>query len=249
MNDALSTQRNPAPNVYFIDDSATMREVVKIAFRRENFNVITCGDMTSAIAQFEQSPPDAVISDVIMPDRDGYELCEFVKQHPKFGATPVILLSGIVNREVADKAHQKGADELMRKPFHPQELVACVKKLLKRGTLEPEVAAAPPLAAGSSSPLSQLFAGPTRLSTQSDPPVSPVAAVVPRAPNPPVRVPAPAKPAPPAVPAASSAEIAKLRAEVQRLEFLVKKLQAQLETEREYCTALESQLRALSVTE
>jgi DNA-binding response OmpR family regulator len=248
MNDALCTQQNSAPNVYFVDDSATMREVVKIAFRRENFNVITCGDMASAIEQFEQSAPDAVISDVIMPDRDGYELCEYVKQHPKFGATPVILLSGIVNREVADKAHQKGADELMRKPFHPQELVACVKKLLKRGMPEPESLPAPPVAAPSPSPLSQLFAGPTRLSPQVESPVPPVAAVVPRAPNPPAKIPVPAKPAPPAI-ATSSAEVAKLRAEVQRLEFLVKKLQAQLETEREYCTALESQLRALSVSE
>src|SRR5579863_715842 len=244
MNNALSPQRNSTPNVYFIDDSATMREVVKIAFRRENFNVITCGDMASAIGQFVQWAPDAVISDVIMPDRDGYELCEFVKMHPKFGATPVILLSGIVNREVADRAHQKGADELMRKPFHPQELVACVKKLLKRGAPEAEMAPAAPLAAAGASPLRQLFAGPTRLSLPLESPAAPVAAVVPRAPNPPVRV-----PAPPTGAAAPSADIAKLRAEVQRLEFLVKKLQSQLETEREYCTALESQLRALSVTE
>jgi DNA-binding response OmpR family regulator len=50
MNDV--TPREPAskPNVYFIDDSATMREVVKIAFRRENFNVVTCSDMASAVA-------------------------------------------------------------------------------------------------------------------------------------------------------------------------------------------------------
>ena len=56
------------PTVYFIDDSATMREVIKIAFRRENFNVIACADAASALAQFEQNPPDVVITDVIMPD-------------------------------------------------------------------------------------------------------------------------------------------------------------------------------------
>jgi len=43
------------PTVYFIDDSATMREVIKIAFRRENINVITCADAASALAQFEQN--------------------------------------------------------------------------------------------------------------------------------------------------------------------------------------------------
>src|SRR5499427_10251837 len=88
----------PAPTVYFIDDSATMREVIKIAFRRENITVITAGDAATAIAQFEQTPPDAVITDVIMPDQDGYSVCSQIKQHPRFGATPVILMSGIVNK-------------------------------------------------------------------------------------------------------------------------------------------------------
>jgi two-component system response regulator MtrA len=70
------------PTVYFIDDSATMREVIKIAFRRENINVITCADAATALAQFEQTRPDVVITDVIMPDQDGYSVCSQIKQHP-----------------------------------------------------------------------------------------------------------------------------------------------------------------------
>ena len=71
------------PTVYFIDDSATMREVIKIAFRKENIHVITCADAASALAQFPKSAPDAVITDVIMPDKDGYEVCQFIKQHER----------------------------------------------------------------------------------------------------------------------------------------------------------------------
>ena len=67
MSEAITSEPVSKPNVYFIDDSATMREVVKIAFRRENFNVVTCSDMASAVAQFDETVPDAVISDVIMP--------------------------------------------------------------------------------------------------------------------------------------------------------------------------------------
>src|SRR6201981_3697980 len=118
------------PTVYFIDDSATMREVIKIAFRRENITVITAGDAASAIAQFEQTPPDAVITDVIMPDQDGYSVCSQIKQHPQFSTTPVILMSGVVNKSVADKAVSVGADELIRKPFQPQELIGRVRNLL-----------------------------------------------------------------------------------------------------------------------
>src|ERR1700675_2283597 len=99
MTDVTPRELVAKPNVYFIDESATMREVVKIAFRRENFNVVTCDDMASAIAHFDQTPPDAVVSDVIMPDKDGYHLCEYVKQHPLFGGTPVFLMSGVVNKE------------------------------------------------------------------------------------------------------------------------------------------------------
>lgn len=241
MSDPIISRPGPVPNIYFIDDSATMREVVKIAFRRENFNVVTCSDVSSAINLFGQTVPDAVISDVIMPDKDGYELCQFVKQHPELRNKPVILLSGIVNQEVAERAHEVKADELLRKPFHPQDLVARVKKLLSRNTVAETPA---PVETAPVNPLSQLFGFPV-----------PAASAAPKAPQ---RVTSPvASPVAPRTtnPAASfgaagnSADAAKLRAEIRHLDSLVKKLQAQLEVEREYCAALESQLRTLSTAE
>src|SRR5271154_4129026 len=115
------------PTVYFIDDSATMREVIKIAFRKENIHVITCPDASSALAQFGETAPDAVITDVIMPDKDGYEVCEFIKQHEHLEKTPLILMSGVETRTVADRPPAEGADELIRKPFQPQDLITRVK--------------------------------------------------------------------------------------------------------------------------
>src|SRR5438309_1390774 len=143
------------PTVYFIDDSATMREVIKIAFRRESINVITCADAASALAQFEQNRPDVVITDVIMPDQDGYSVCTQIKQNPQFSEVPVVLMSGVVNKSVADKAVSVKADELIRKPFQPQELIARVKSLL-----DPKGAATPPAVerSGPSNALSNLFA-------------------------------------------------------------------------------------------
>ena len=118
------------PVVYFIDDSATMREVIKIAFRKENIQVVTCPDAASALAQFAAIPPDAVITDVIMPDKDGYEVCQSIKENEALAKTPVILMSGIVNKTVAEKAMSVKADELVRKPFQPADLIARVKSLL-----------------------------------------------------------------------------------------------------------------------
>jgi DNA-binding response OmpR family regulator len=241
MSDATSRGPGSKPNVYFIDDSATMREVVKIAFRRENFNVVTCSDVASAVALFEETVPDAVISDVIMPDKDGYHLCEYVKKHPLLGETPVFLMSGVVNKEVAERAHEVKADELIRKPFHPQDLVARVKKLLNRAEA---VQTPPPVGTAAIAPLSRFFdSAPQPLSRPTPPPAPAVAA--------PSRVMAQAPVTPAAVrpPAGNALELQKLRMDVKRLESLVKKLQSDLASEREYCATLESQLQALSTAE
>jgi CheY-like chemotaxis protein len=148
-----------SPVVYFIDDSATMREVIKIAFRRENINVITCQDPGSALMQMEQTTPDVVISDVIMPEKDGYEVCQHIKQHPKLAKTPVILMSGVVNRAVAEKAFAVKADELIRKPFQPQDLITRVRHLL-HGKGAARTTATAPASAATMVALSSIFQTP-----------------------------------------------------------------------------------------
>jgi len=261
------------PTVYFIDDSATMREVIKIAFRRENFNVITCADAASALAQFEQNPPDAVITDVIMTDTDGYSVCTQVKQHAQFGHIPVVLMSGVVNKTVADKAVSVKADELIRKPFQPLDLIARVKSFLEPKPAPPVPAA--PVAqtprAPSRSPLSTLFA---LQAPANVPPSPPPAAVIPAAEprresawpaalanafQPQSQPPATTSPfAPPAAnfvsqtsvrPPASAGDIQKLKTEISRLELLIKKLQTELQIERQYNQALELHVKSLTSIE
>jgi CheY-like chemotaxis protein len=240
------------PTVYFIDDSATMREVIKIAFRRENINVITCADATSALAQFDQNPPDAVITDVIMPDQDGYAVCTQIKQHPRFGGIPVLLMSGVVNKAVADKAVAVHADELIRKPFQPQELIGRVKRLLAPKTAQ----VAPADRATSPNALTSLFATPPAPSVAA-PPVPPPSAPQPESvwprvlaeafsPRPPALQQAQPPAQAPARPAPSNADLQKLRGEIARLELLVKKLQIELQIERQYVQALEAQVHTLT---
>src|ERR1043165_1204519 len=130
-----------------------MREVIKIAFRRENFDVFAFADPNAALDHIEEQPPDILITDVIMPDHDGYQVCEDVKQHPKLSATPVILMSGVVNREVAEKAFAVKAAELVRKPFQPQDLITRVKQLLHPGGAAP---ASPATAASAATALSNI---------------------------------------------------------------------------------------------
>jgi len=252
------TEEKRTPTVYFIDDSATMREVIKIAFRRESINVITCADAASALAQFEQNRPDVVITDVIMPDQDGYSVCSQIKQHPEYGGTPVVLMSGVVNKSVADKAVAVKADELIRKPFQPQELIGRVKSLL-----EPKRAPDAPVAdrPATTNALNSLFAPPPPAPRPFTPPPTAdqrapesiwpralaEAFIAPRpsdAPVVPQNLQQPGTVA--GRPAPTAADLQKLRAEIARLDLLVKKLQTEMQIERQYTQALELQIQALT---
>lgn len=249
MNETTALPAQRVPTVYFIDDSATMREVIKIAFRRERINVVTCHDAASALAQFADTAPDAVITDVIMPDKDGYEVCQFIKQNPFLSKTPVILMSGVVNRSVAERAIAVEADELIRKPFQPQELIARVKGLLHPKPAQPSSGEAIP-PPNASEALSSFFAP----STPAPAPKSSAGVPEPRSAVPGAASPSPvpplaASPVARRAPTAPSIEMQRLRIEIQRLEMLVKKLQAELAAERQYCAALESHIKTLQEAE
>jgi CheY-like chemotaxis protein len=273
------------PTVYFIDDSATMREVIKIAFRRENINVVACHDAAAALVEIETAKPDIVITDVIMPDKDGYDVCQHIKSHPDLAKTPVILMSGVVNRAVAEKAFAVKADELLRKPFQPQDLIARVKHLLKpNGAPAPTPAAAANAAVALSSIFSAAAAPIPPRSVPAAPapvqqravaaavaaPVMPLpvtaTAAVPTPQPVPMQAPVAASPlaAPPAqaapaggngngasttTKAAPLNDAGKLKIEIMRLEGLVKKLQSELQAEREYSRALEAHVKTLQESE
>lgn len=284
------------PTIYFIDDSATMREVIKIAFRRENINVVACHDAALALAEIEKTRPDIVITDVIMPDKDGYDVCQYIKSHPELSKIPVVLMSGVVNRAVAEKAFAVRADELLRKPFQPQDLIARVKHLLKP-TAAP--APSPAAAANAAAALSSIFSAAAPMPSRSaasapasqravaliaDPPVAPATPAPARWPAPvpafapaqasapapassraaaplpsPVAMPAMPSAAPVPVPAMGAAapvaapagkppngnDVARLKIEIMRLEGLVKKLQSELQAEREYSRSLEANVKSL----
>ena len=252
-----ATETKRIPTVYFIDDSATMREVIKIAFRRENINVITCADAASALAQFAENKPDVVISDVIMPDQDGYSVCSQIKQHAEYGGVPVVLMSGVVNKSVADKAVAVKADELIRKPFQPQELIGRVKSLLepKRAVVERSGAAnalnslfAPPLAPPAAQrPLAPPPAAGDQRSPESIWPRALAEAFAPRPGDGAVAQQNLQQPGSPSGrPAPTAADIQKLRSEIARLDLLVKKLQTEMQIERQYTQALELQIQTLA---
>jgi CheY-like chemotaxis protein/predicted regulator of Ras-like GTPase activity (Roadblock/LC7/MglB family) len=156
------------PKVLVVDDSLSVRKVVQRALESKRIEVLSAASGSEAMEQIARETPDLIVCDVIMPDMDGYQICDFVKSHATRGRTPVLLISGIVNSTVLERAAKVRSDDVMRKPFAADELLHRIEGFLPAQTR----------AAASSSP-----AAPVPVVTAP----SPVAAV-PAAPEPPVVV-------------------------------------------------------------
>jgi len=137
--------------VLVVDDSLSVRKVVERALAGRQIEVVCAASGSEAIERLERDAPDVVVCDVVMPDRDGYEICEFIKRHPRLSHTPVLLMSGIVNDEVRERAARVQSAGILAKPFAADDLVRHLDGLMPRRSAaqaarEP-VAAADPVVA------------------------------------------------------------------------------------------------------
>lgn len=118
--------------VLVVDDSLSVRKVVEKALEGRGLQVLAAASGAEAIQMIDRDRPDVVICDVILPDKDGYQICQYVRAHPVVGATPVLLISGIDNGTVQARAAEVRSDEVMFKPFGVEDLVRKIDTLLAR---------------------------------------------------------------------------------------------------------------------
>ncbi len=116
--------------VLVVDDSVSVRKVVAKALEGKSLEVLSAASGREAIERIERDRPDLVVCDVILPDKDGYQVCEFVRAHPAIGGTPVLLISGVVNSTVLARAAEVQSSDVMFKPFAAEELVRKIDSLL-----------------------------------------------------------------------------------------------------------------------
>ena len=127
------------PNVLIADDSIAVRKVAERLLTEAGFGVTLAANGEEALAYLAKETPDLVVSDVIMPDKSGYEVCAFVRARSVLANTPVLLISGIVNDEVTKQAESCHADGVLKKPFQGTALKDRVLELLakRHGTAVP----------------------------------------------------------------------------------------------------------------
>lgn len=116
--------------VLVVDDSLSVRKVVERALVGRRIEVVCAATGSEALERIERDEPDVVVCDVVMPDKDGYEICDFVKRHPRLGRTPVLLMSGIVNDDVRARAARVQSADVLSKPFAAEDLLRRLDTLL-----------------------------------------------------------------------------------------------------------------------
>jgi CheY-like chemotaxis protein len=132
------------------DDNSNIQKMVGLALKDQGIDVVAVGNGEAAVRKISDIRPDLVLADVFMPVRNGYEVCNYVKQDAALAHIPVILLVGAFDPLDEQEAQRVGADGVLKKPFVPPDpLISMVKSALTRagvvlGAPEPTATAAAP---------------------------------------------------------------------------------------------------------
>jgi excisionase family DNA binding protein len=125
-----SSSGGGAPTVLIVDDDPKLREYVRVNLEMEGYSVKEAGSADEGLGVLDESTPDLVLLDVMMPEVDGWEMLRRVQERHGVGAIPVIMFSGKVDEQAAEEATSRGAQAFIGKPFNPQELIDQTKQLL-----------------------------------------------------------------------------------------------------------------------
>ena len=118
--------------ILLADDSITIQKVVELTFSDGDYEVTAVNNGAKAIQKLAEMRPDIILSDIIMPEKNGYEVCEYVKSHPEYRNIPVILLTGTFEPFDPDRADKAGCDAVVTKPFESQSLIHKVEELVQQ---------------------------------------------------------------------------------------------------------------------
>lgn len=116
--------------ILIVDDEPNIVESLEFLMNREGFDTIVAGDGEEALHAMESGKPDLVLLDVMMQEKDGYEVCRQIRATPGWQQTKIIMLSAKSRDTEIAKGLAVGADAYITKPFSSKELVQQVNRVL-----------------------------------------------------------------------------------------------------------------------
>ena len=124
--------------ILVIDDEKDLIELVRYNLEKEGFDVIAATDGQSGLEVVKKHRPDLVMLDLMMPGLDGLQVCQRLRADPRSGRIPVIMLTAKATEADRVVGLELGADDYITKPFSPREVVARVKAVLRRSSVDPD---------------------------------------------------------------------------------------------------------------
>jgi two-component system alkaline phosphatase synthesis response regulator PhoP len=123
--------------ILIVDDDPDIVESVTMVLQKKSHEVIQAYGGIEGLEKAKKEKPDAIILDVMMPDKDGYAVCKELKADPAYKSIPILLLTAVVSKiPTTSYTHRMGmeteADDYVDKPVEPSELVRLVERLLKK---------------------------------------------------------------------------------------------------------------------
>ena len=126
-----------AKRILVVDDDREIVRLLRAYLEQNGFEVLTAYDGERALHILRRERPDLVVLDLMLPDRDGWEVTRIVRSDPNLAGTPIIMLTARVEDHDKIVGLELGADDYVTKPFNPREVVARVRAVLRRAQGEP----------------------------------------------------------------------------------------------------------------
>jgi DNA-binding response OmpR family regulator len=117
-------------DILIVDDAPNIVLSLEFLMKKEGFSVRVAIDGEEALQAMKEQVPDLVLLDVMMPKRDGYEVCQTIRSHEEWNKTRIIMLTAKGRDVEREKGLAMGADDYVTKPFATRELVDKVRKIL-----------------------------------------------------------------------------------------------------------------------
>ena len=120
------------PRILIADDDDGLRHLLRLVLRREGFEVIEAIDGTEALARAYDSNPTLVLLDVMMPGMDGFDVCRKLRSDQRTHRMPIVFVSAIDDIQQRNESLKLGADDCIKKPIGPRELIARLRLVMER---------------------------------------------------------------------------------------------------------------------
>jgi two-component system alkaline phosphatase synthesis response regulator PhoP len=127
--------------ILVVDDDRDIVRLVRSYLEKAGYQVLSAYDGESALHVLRREKPQLLILDLMLPDRDGWDVARLVRSDSELSATPIIMLTARVEDNDKIVGLEIGADDYITKPFNPREVVARVRALLRRSLLQQETMA------------------------------------------------------------------------------------------------------------